>query len=187
MMRYLKQFLVVLLMPLFFCGRPVYAGEVNSPSEEVSFFGHFMQKISKTALYIETRAEGVTYITSIGEDGNSFMGFLSSMAGNLGPFQDTLNFGDAGQFGSLLDGAFDTAGDILSGDIDWNNLGSTALGVTGQAGTLLIGSGHPIGIVAGFGVHESAAGSGVYNLRTWQTQSTYRRSGLESSVLHSYG
>ena len=152
MMRYLKQFLVVLLMPLFFCGRPVYAGEVNSPSEEVSFFGHFMQKISKTALYIETIAEGVTYITSIGEDGNSFMGFLSSMAGNLGPFQDTLNFGDAGQFGSLLDGAFDTAGDILSGDIDWNNLGSTALGVTGQAGTLLIGSGHPIGIVAGFAV-----------------------------------
>ena len=131
MKKLLKNTMIAILIALSlgFSPKKSYAGPVEAPAEMVGVLAMYVAKISKTALYIETIVESVTYVTSIGQQGlNAAVQGLMSMAGNLSAFQSVLHFSDAGQFGSLLGGinAVDSIKNI-------GNVGNIVEGVKGVA------------------------------------------------------
>ena len=126
---------LVIFFSLAMNASPSFSGEVNAPVETGEDFSIYIQKVAKTALFIENILESVTYVISTGEEGiNAAVELLGDLAGNLGPFQEVLRFADSSSFGSILG----TAKDALSGNFDSITGGSlNNLDLGGKANKLL--------------------------------------------------
>ncbi len=83
--------------------KPVSAFEMNAIEENISQIGQYVQKISKVALYVQTKKEHAEQIIAMGtEEINAAVGYLESVKSKITEVQGKLRFADPRTFAGLL-------------------------------------------------------------------------------------